>query len=288
MNEKRDLFVNIKALSINRVCAALVNNTDNIVITYFNGLITTGVASNYMLLVNTLGALAGQLFQSITASVGNLNASAEIEKKRDFFSILNLLNFWIYGWGAIGISFVSGEIVRVCFGEKYVLDLTIPIIIAINFFLVGMNNAVWAYKNTMGLFRHGQYLLLVTAGINLLLDIVLGKRFGLVGIYVATIIARILTNVWYDPYAVFKFGLKSDVKIYYRKYVRYWGVLAFSGIICFILTEMCYFGGVKKLIIKVVICTVVPNSVFALCFCRTSEFKYLFGMGIRLLKRLVG
>lgn len=72
--EKRQMAVNIKALTINKIAAMLVNNTDNIVITYFNGLISTGVISNYTLLTGTLGSITSQLFNGITASVGNLNA----------------------------------------------------------------------------------------------------------------------------------------------------------------------------------------------------------------------
>ena len=210
--EKRQMAVNIKALTINKIAAMLVNNTDNIVITYFNGLISTGVISNYTLLTGTLGSITSQLFNGITASVGNLNAVENNKKKYNFFRILNLANFWIYGWCCIGIFLVSGEIVKICFGQKFVLDMQIPLVLAINFYLVGMNNAVLIYKNAMGLFKYGQYLLILTAMINLVLDVILGKMWGMFGIFLATIIARVLTNTWYEPYAVFKYGLEKNFK----------------------------------------------------------------------------
>ena len=166
-DEKRGLFINIKALTINKLSTILVNNTDNIVLTYFSGLVAVGVVSNYVILTNTLSSLTSQLFNSLTASVGNLNAIENDEKKYSFFQILNLSNFWIFGWGAIGIAFVSGDIVRLCFGEEYVLGISIPLVLAINFYIVGMQNAVYAYKNTMGLFRYGQYLLLLFRQCNL-------------------------------------------------------------------------------------------------------------------------
>lgn len=83
--EKRQMAVNIKALTINKIAAMLVNNTDNIVITYFNGLISTGVISNYTLLTGTLGSITSQLFNGITASVGNLNALENNQKNIIFF-----------------------------------------------------------------------------------------------------------------------------------------------------------------------------------------------------------
>ena len=81
--------------------------------------------------------------------------------------------------------------------------------------MAGMQNAVWTFKNTMGLFKFGRYILLVTAAINLVLSMVLGKKFGLFGILLATAIARGFTNTWYDPYAVYKYGLNAR----YSKYI---------------------------------------------------------------------
>ena len=44
--EKIGLLKNIKAITVTKLSGILVNSTDNIVITFFNGLITTGVVSN--------------------------------------------------------------------------------------------------------------------------------------------------------------------------------------------------------------------------------------------------
>ena len=275
--EKRQMAVNIKALTINKIAAMLVNNTDNIVITYFNGLISTGVISNYTLLTGTLGSITSQLFNGITASVGNLNAVENNKKKYNFFRILNLANFWIYGWCCIGIFLVSGEIVKICFGQKFVLDMQIPLVLAINFYLVGMNNAVLIYKNAMGLFKYGQYLLILTAMINLVLDVILGKMCGMFGIFLATIIARVLTNTWYEPYAVFKYGLEKNFKEYIKIFLEYVVVLIFTGVVCYVLCGFCKYNNIINLILKVIICSIIPNIVFYMCYGKTQEGKYLIG-----------
>lgn len=275
--EKRQMAVNIKALTINKIAAMLVNNTDNIVITYFNGLISTGVISNYTLLTGTLGSITSQLFNGITASVGNLNAVENNKKKYNFFRILNLANFWIYGWCCIGIFLASGEIVKICFGQKFVLDMQIPLVLAINFYLVGMNNAVLIYKNAMGLFKYGQYLLILTAMINLVLDVILGKMWGMFGIFLATIIARVLTNTWYEPYAVFKYGLEKNFKEYIKIFLEYVVVLIFTGAVCYVLCGFCKYNNIINLILKVIICSIIPNIVFYMCYGKTQEGKYLIG-----------
>ena len=217
--EKGRLVRDIRALVITKLSSVLVNNTDNILITFFKGLATTGVTSNYTLLVNTLNNLLNQIFNGLTASVGNLNAVETKEKKYFMFKVVNLANFWLFGWATIGFVFLSSIIVELFFGSQYVLEIDIVIIMAVNFYTVGMQNAVWTYRGTLGLFRYGRYLLLVTAALNLFLSVVLGQRLGVFGILLATFISRILTNIWYDPFAVFKHGLHLNPIIYLHMYI---------------------------------------------------------------------
>lgn len=70
-NEKKALFKDIKDLSYYKISGLLVNSTDNILITFFQGLAVTGITSNYTLFINTINSLLGQIFNSLTASIRN-------------------------------------------------------------------------------------------------------------------------------------------------------------------------------------------------------------------------
>ena len=273
--EKWGLVKNVKALTVYKLSGLLVNNTDNIVITYFNGLITTGVASNYTLLSGMISSLLNMVFGSMTASVGNLNAKESDETKYRVFKALNLANFWLYAWGAVGIVVVSGDLVHLLFGESYVLPQSIPVILAINFYMVGMQTAVLNYKSTMGLFRYGQYLLLITAAINILGDVVLGSRFGLFGIFAATAVSRLFTNTWYEPYAVYKYGLHRNPIQYLWIYLKYLVILILCTGVCYFLCAMLPVSLVPRIFIKILVCSAIPNLVFLCAVGRTQEALYL-------------
>lgn len=285
--EKRGLIKNVRALVIWKLSGLLVNSTDNIIITYFSGLSAVGLSSNYTLLSTTLNSLLNQLFNGITASVGNLNAIESREKKLSMFYSINLANFWMFGWASIGIFVVSTDIVHLLFGESYVLPLNIPFVIALNFYMVGMQSAVWTFKNTLGLFRPGRYLLIVTAAINLACSIWLGEIWGLFGILFATAISRAFTNTWYDPYAVFKHGFHESVAPYFLRYIQYAAILVATGAICYGLCSLIDFSLWANVILKFIICCIVPNLIFLLGFCRTSEFKYFRDLFIRLIKKIL-
>ena len=273
--EKWSLIKNVKALTISKLSGLLVNSTDNIVITFFNGLVTTGAASNYTLLSGMLGTMLDMIFSSTTASVGNLLAKEDDETKYGFFKSLNFMSFWLYGWAAVGIICVVGDLVCLLFGESYVLPQNIPVILAVNIYVVGMMNVAGTYRYCLGLFRYGQYALLVTAAINIAGDVILGRQYGLFGIFLATAIARLFTNAWYIPYAVFKFGLKKNPALYFLQYLKYAVLLAVTAGISWLLCQMVNGDLIVSTVFKIIICTLVPNLFFYIVFHKTQEFAYL-------------
>lgn len=285
--EKRSLVRNVRALTIWKISGLLVNSTDNIIITYFQGMATVGLASNYTLLSGTIRALLDQIFSSFGASVGNLNAIETKEKRLFIFDTINLANYWMFGWGAIGICVVSTDIVRLFFGERYALTPEIPFVIALNFYMVGIQNAVWTFNNAMGLFRPGRYLLFLTAAINLVFSIYLGKKWGLFGILIATAIARLLTNTWYDSYKLFKHGFEMSVKSYYLKRLLYFLLLITTGFVCYLVANLFSGSVLFSAIYKFLICSIIPNAIFLLVFYRTKEFKYYVQLISRVKNRLM-
>ncbi|MDP4119695.1 MAG: oligosaccharide flippase family protein, partial [Bacillota bacterium] len=261
--EKKILFKNIKAVVIVKISGLLVNNTSNIILSFLKGITIVGLSSNYTLLSTTLNSLLNQIFTGVTASVGNLNVNETAERKVKTFNFINLANFWLFGWAAIALIVLSNDIVHFLFGPKYLLDISIPFILALNFYMVGMQNAVWTFKNTMGLFRYGRYLLLLTAAINIVLSYWFGTMWGLFGIFFAMTVSRLVTNTWYDPYAVFKYGLFVSPWRYFKKFIQYFVILVLTLALTYF---SCYYISLPflflTLLVKTVITCLVPNIVF--------------------------
>lgn len=274
-NEQKALFSNIRDLMIYKVSGLFVNSTDNILITFFSGLATTGIASNYTLLVNALNSLLSQVFNGLTASIGNHNAIEATEKRYEMFSFLNMMNFWIFGWAALGIIFCSSDLVQLCFGKEYVLSNDIPLILAVNFYTSGVTNTVGTYKHTLGLFHYGRFIELFTGVLNIILSIILGNEWGLSGILAATVIARVCTHLWYTPFVVYRYGFKKKVRDYWGKYAKYALLFLFAACVTAFLFNFISGTFIVQVLLKIIICSVVVNGVFVLCLHRTQEFHKL-------------
>ena len=96
------------------------------------------------------------------------------------------------------------------------------------------------------------------------------------GIFLATIIARLLTNVWYDPFAVFKYGLHEKPTKYSLKYVQYVAILLWAILLCKWFYSNVNFFLPLQVLLGILICTVIPNIMFLLIFYRAKEFRYLY------------
>ena len=201
---------------------------------------------------------------------------------------LNLANFWIYGWVFVGIIALANDVIAFCFGTKYIMNEAIPIILAINFYMLGMQNIVGIYKSTMGLFKYGQYILLSTAVLNLIGDVILGKQYGILGIFVATAVARLFTNTWYEPYVIYKHGFKRKFKEYILKYTWFAISLVIATMATYMLCQMVKMTLFIQIIVKGIICILVPNLIFIVMMHRMPEFKALLELVQRVVQKIKG
>ena len=60
------------------------------------------------------------------------------------------------------------------------------------------------FRETMGLFRQVRFLMPITALLNIVFSIILGIKFGVPGILIATALARLISQYWYEPRILFR------------------------------------------------------------------------------------
>ncbi len=72
-------------MMMHKLGTVVVNNTDNLLISAFVGVVSVGIYSNYYLLIGSVRQVLDQVFAGITACVGNLGATEEQGKIREIF-----------------------------------------------------------------------------------------------------------------------------------------------------------------------------------------------------------
>lgn len=291
-NEKLDeenkniIIRNIKAMFIHKMGSTIVYCTDNLLISKFVGIVTVGLYSNYTLIIGVLTSVYNIIFNSVTASIGNLCAISDNENKYNYFKIFNLIYFWIYGFSSICLYFLFNPFISIWLGEDYILGQNIVTIIVINFYIVGMRGPALSFKNAIGLFWNDRYKAILESILNLVISIYLGRKIGIFGILVGTTISMSLTCTWIEPYVVFKHGFKISCKSYFIDYFKNILLCIFLGLVVGILINILNFSGLFGFIVKMFICALIPNIIFLLFFKRKQEFNFIFNILMnRILKR---
>lgn len=285
---RRGIFKNLFGLSLYRISGTVLNATDNLVLGKYIGFAIIGVYSNYMLVLTALTTVLTLLFQSFTASVGNLNATGGMERKQFIFRCLNLMGGWLYGFASVCLFVLLDPFVMLIFGVDWVFtDARIVPVIVLNFLTSGLVENVIMHKDAYGLFWQGRFRPIFSAGLNIVLSLWWVTPLGIFGVLLATVVSRLLTTWWFDPWMVHHYALKTGVKGY-----------ALQTLWVIWLTVTCCVGlkalaawlfpavTVGGFIAMILLCAIVPNGIFYLAFHRREEFAYLKEQFLRLLQKI--
>lgn len=274
-SEKKQFFENLYSLLLYKISGVVINGTDNILISAFVSVTAVGIYSNYLLILATLSTFLGYFFYSITASVGNLIVTENSEKQFFIFRVLHFANFWIYGLCAVCLWNLINPLITLWIGEQYVFNKLIVFAIILNFFTAGMQNASTTYRETTGLFKKGKYRPVIAAIINIVASIILAREIGISGIFIGTVLSRMLTYFWYDPYVIYKYVFKKSVKIYFLRYIWFCFLVFLCTFISDFIGDLFTTSLILNTALRLIICLGITNIVFFMFFKGAEEFIYL-------------
>lgn len=283
-DEKKEIFKNVFGVSMYKINSTVVRSTDNIVISAFVNTVAVGIYSNYHLIVNTLITMAKLIFSSFTASIGNLFVSDDKEKSEFIFRCLSFFAFWLYGFAAISLWILFNPFITLWIGREYLFADYIVLVIVIDFIMDGYQQVSIIFKDACGLFWRGKYRPLATAVLNVIISLILVPRMGVAGVLLGTIISRLLTTWWFEPWMVYKYAFNKSSKRYFVRYMSFFLLIVLIGglvqVACMPFSANTWFN----LVIKAFLCVLIPNSIIFLIFRKTEEFKYLVGAGKKVTK----
>ena len=273
--EKKPIFKEVRGLIVHQFSAVAVHSTDNIIISSLTGLgvVAVGLISNYNLLINSVLGFVTIIFTSITSGFGNLAASGSVDDFRSIFKIANFINFWIYGFCSIAFFVLIPPFITLWIGKENLIDTISFLLIIINCYLQGQSTIYNNARIAKGNFNKDKWLALTQALVNLIVSIIGAKFLGLVGVYIGTVVSR-LVYVVFRPLSTYKFLFGKSSSEYYLKLILYFTIVCISGGITYLTTYYLLSSvNILKFILSTFIVAIIPNLIFTLIFFRSKEFK---------------
>lgn len=285
--EKIKLFRDLACLTMYSTAGVVIYSTDSVFISAFLGTIEVAIIGNFTLIINAVRKMVEQVVGATKPSIGNLAATSNTEKQELVFKRMNFISFWVACFtGTCLFVLLNPFVGDVWFDASYKLPIASVAILIANYFIAVMVYPVESFRTANGLFVQGWMRPLIMAVTNIVLDFVMGRLWGLDGILLATTISRLATQVWYDPYLIYKLVFKKKSKQYFIDYLIYVGITILSCGVTLFLCGIFSTSKVIDFIISMVLSVIVPNVIIYLLFHKTDEYQFLISMVGRLKNKL--
>lgn len=280
--EKKNLFMDIKALAMYQISGVVLSGTDSMIISAALGTGLVGYISYYKLIINQITLIMQQFFWSANASVGNLAVEDE-EGDRQFqlFKSIDFAVFWLTAFCSTCLYVLLNPFVEIWLGREYQLNGEIVLLLILDFVVCNFIRVVAMFRTANGLFVQGRYRPIIMAALNIILSVLGACIWGMTGILLATVIARVSTQAWYDPWLVHKEVFKRNVLDCYKRYLCY-VISIIISVACAVLLCSCLHGDNLwfMFFMKAVICAGASNIIIILFWHKTDEYKK-FGSRIK-------
>ncbi len=285
---RKEILYETRALLCHRVAGTVLTATDNIVISRWVSLLSTGIYSNYALILTSLSSILGQMLGNVVSSVGNAYVELDIKQNYIIFKRLLFLNSWIVCGVTALLYLLYNEFISAWIGSAMVFGKYTVVCLCIQFYLEQIRIIQEAYIAACGLYVKDKIRPFIEAGINLSVSILLALKIGVTGVILGTVISHLLTVSWRQPYLLYRYVFKDERITDYLLMLSMF--IVFTFVFCFATEAVKTFAGIKILkltawVTEATILAVAYNLLAIPVFCRSSEFNYYLDYAKNKLKR---
>lgn len=276
--ERRNVFRNVKYLFIKTLSWRITTSTDNLLISTLVSTLQVGYYSNYSIFFNIIKQLQAQFSGSIAGSLGNLLAT---EKSERCVQVLGRLNYLFYVLSyvlCLGVLACISPVIKLWIGEEYLLPFSIVLISCFNIFIDFCKCPLWQVLEVSGLFKEDKNISIIGSTANLIISVILGLKYGMLGIFAGTTITYLV-----QLFLKIKLIYSRTFKISYKKYVIRWIYYLLSFIVGEIFVMLfCSVVHITNIFLQIVV-----NGIFAvvislpfciIVFLKSEDFRYMINL----------
>lgn len=286
-SDRKEVRSKVSALLFNKIGVAVINGSDNIVISSFLGLAVLGIYDSYYYIFNMLHGVMDVFHSGVVGGIGNSIVTESIDKNFDIFKRLSFVNYWIVGWCSICLACLYEPFINIWIGTNSAFPSLYSVIMALYFYFYMIRFIIIIFKNAQGMWWEDRYRALLEGIFNLFLNVLMVQIIGIYGVTLSTIIAMLIISIPWETRVLFKGYFKRITKDYFTTLLVGTLVMIAIGSLTFFVCNCIHVGKYMDLIIRACICLIVPNLLLCIIYWKNNYRKYLFGLGLRFIRKTV-
>ncbi len=285
--EKKSLFKDISALGIYKVSGVMIYSTPSIIISAFVSTASVAVIGSFTMITTSLRTAIEQIVESTKASIGNLAATSTKEKQEHIFHTMNFIAFSVSCFCCTCLFVLLNPFVsEIWFDESYRISLKIVAVLTVNFFIAVMVYPVESFRTANGLFVQGKWRPAIMAVLNIVLSIVFVQFWGILGVFLASFVSRMSTQVWFDAYLIHKHVFTKKPWKYYLEYLTMLGLTVLSCAAAYLIANIVPIKNVfLSFIYHGVVAVIVPLVIIFVFYRKNPYFAATKNMVLRMIKK---
>lgn len=272
--ELKDINRRIKDLFTSKLGAVIVNSADTVIISAFLGLTVLAVYQNYYFILTSVIGFVTIIFNACTAGIGN---SIVVETKEKNFNDLKKFTFlisWIAGFCVTCFLCLYQPFMKLWAGEKLMLGFAAVVCFCVYYFIYEINQLLNTYKDAAGIWHEDRFRPLVTACANLVMNLIMVNFWGIYGVLLSTVLSTLLIGMpWLLKNLFTVLFSRKQFPEYITKLFKYICISAFGAAATLGVCSLINLGDWANLIIRAIICCIVPNFIFYILYRKQPEFK---------------
>ena len=274
-DDKTEIRGKITSLMFNKFGTAIINGSDNIVISAFLGLTVLGIYDSYFYIFSMLFSIFDIFHQAVTGGIGNSVVTESVEKNYTLYKKISFLNYWVVTWVSTTLFVLYLPFMKLWIGAENTFDAFFSGLMALYFYCYMIRFVTLIYKNALGMWKEDRFRAFAEAGLNLSLNLLLVNYIGIYGITLSTIVAMLVVSFPWETIVLFKKYFNRKANAYFL--TMFIGLVVSLCVCCatYCLALLIPFEGIAGLALRFALCLLVPNAILFICFHRSPLFRFL-------------
>lgn len=264
----------IRDLFTAKLGSVILKSSDTIIISAFLGLTILAIYQNYFFMVSAVLGMVEIILASMMAGLGNSYVLETKEKNYQDLEKFTFLFLWLTGVCTCCFLGMYQPFMKIWVGRELMLDFGAVICFAGYFYAFTLNRLLSIYKDAAGLWHEDRFRPMVTSFVNLFLNLLWVRNWGIYGVLLSTVISMAFVGMpWLLRNLFTIFFDKTMMLPYVQQILKQTGAAVLAGAVVSLICHQIKAPPIIALICCAVVSVAVPNVLFYLLFWPSRQFR---------------
>lgn len=276
-NQLKSIIKNAGGAFCSKIGSTIYLSADNIVISAFLGLTILGKYQNYYYVISVLISLFAVIHNTIRPIIGNRLVTRQLEQNWNEFKKIYSIYIWLTIFACSFCISLYQIFEYLWAGNDNLLPDYIPYLLVVFFFVTKLYGLLTVYQEAAGIWWHGKFIYIISAVVNLTINIILVNIIGLSGVIISSIVSTLTVSIPGIVHIIFKYLFIE--KSYKKEFVKMFISLNVKAVLTFIIVNQVTLL-IKGYSFTVLLCRFIITLIIdILCYLilniQSKEIKYI-------------